>query len=297
MKRVLCIGHAVQDYVFHVPQLPQRAEKYRADAFTCAGGGPAATAAVAVARLGGAAQLVARVGADPIADAIEHELRSYGVDCRYLRRIDGCSSSISAVFIDAQGERMIVNHVDTKLARDPMWLGEIDVTTADAVLADTRWPEGAAELLGRARRAGKIAVLDADVPVPQAWEFLAAATHIAFSRPGLRDFSGHDEIERALREVAARTGAWCCVTLGGEGVVYAANGELAREPAFAVQPRDTLGAGDVWHGALALALAEGMREPEAVRAASAAAAIKVGRVGGRAAIPTRAERDRLLGAT
>jgi sulfofructose kinase len=294
MKRVLCIGHAVQDYVFRVPHLPQRAEKYRADGFTCAGGGPAATAAVAITRLGGAAQLVARVGADSIADAIEHELRSYGVDCQYLRRIDGCSSSISAVFVDAQGERMIVNHVDAQLTRDPAWLSQVDVTAADAVLADTRWPEGAAELLGHARRASKLAVLDADLPVPKEWDFLASATHIAFSRPGLCDFCGHDEFEQALRDVATRTGAWCCVTLGGDGVVYTANGQLAREPAFAVQPRDTLGAGDVWHGAFALALAEGVREPQAVRAASAAAAIKVSRVGGRAAIPTRAERDRLL---
>jgi sulfofructose kinase len=295
MKRVLCVGHAVQDYVFHLPQLPQRAEKYRADAFACNGGGPAATAAVTIARLGGFARLVARVGADSIADAIERELQSYGVDCRYLRRIDGCSSSISAVFVDVRGERMIVNHIDPALSRDPGWLASVDVREADAVLADTRWPEGAAELLGRARRAGKPAVLDADVPVPSAPEFLACATHIAFSRPGLRDLVGHEDFDRALRDITARTGAWCCVTLGGEGVAYTVDQGVAREPAHAVNVRDTLGAGDVWHGAFALALAEGAAEVAAVRAASAAAALKVERAGGRAAIPTRLERDQLLG--
>jgi sulfofructose kinase len=65
-------------------------------------------------------------------------------------------------------------------------------------------------------------------------------------------------------------------------------------PAFVVTAVDTLGAGDVWHGAFALALAEGEDEPAAVRAASAAAAIKVTRHGGRAGAPTRAERDALL---
>jgi sulfofructose kinase len=69
---------------------------------------------------------------------------------------------------------------------------------------------------------------------------------------------------------------------------------LQRVPAFAVTAVDTLGAGDVWHGAFALALAEGDSELAAVRAASAAAAIKVTRHGGRAGAPTRAERDELL---
>jgi sulfofructose kinase len=65
-------------------------------------------------------------------------------------------------------------------------------------------------------------------------------------------------------------------------------------PAFDVTAVDTLGAGDVWHGAFALALAEGMDERAAVRAASATAALKVSRFGGRDAVPTRAERDQLL---
>ena len=70
MPRVLCIGHAVQDFVFAVETMPTSAEKYRADGFETLGGGPAATAAVAIAGLGGEAALAARVGADRIADMI-----------------------------------------------------------------------------------------------------------------------------------------------------------------------------------------------------------------------------------
>lgn len=331
MTRVLCVGHAVQDHVFRVPQLPTRAEKYRASGFMSAGGGPAATAAVTIARLGGVARLAARVGDDAIADSIESELRGLGVDCAGLRRCAGRQSSLSAVFVDAAGERMIVNHTDPAMPADPSWLDALPLDDVDAVLVDTRWPEGAARALARARAANLPAILDADLPVPRDGVLLSHATHVAFSEPGLRDYARDDDLAHALQVVAQRTGAWCAVTLGGEGAlvvdgrgleVGAAGGAgaaasagrratagVAAAPhpardgwpggceklaAFAVEPVDTLGAGDVWHGAFALALAEGASEREAVRAAAAAAAIKVSRAGGRAAIPTRAERDRFL---
>ncbi|MGB8327726.1 MAG: PfkB family carbohydrate kinase, partial [Steroidobacteraceae bacterium] len=65
---VMCVGHAVQDFVFSLATLPDRGAKYRAERFDSVGGGPAATAAVTVARLGGHASLAARVGADAVAD-------------------------------------------------------------------------------------------------------------------------------------------------------------------------------------------------------------------------------------
>jgi sulfofructose kinase len=294
MSRVLCVGHAVQDYVFRLPHLPDRGEKYRATDFMTVGGGPAATAAVAIAKLGGSASLAARVGDDPIAAAIEMELTGFGVDCRHLRRMRGCSSSLSAVFVDDAGERMIVNHTDSRLPKAPQWLESIPLDGIDAVLADTRWPEGAGAMLARAKQAGLPAVLDADVPVPKDAALLRRATHAAFSAPGLADYCGHHDPQRGLQQVAASTGIWCCVTLGADGVLYTDGSALERVPAFRVDVVDTLGAGDVWHGAFALALADGADEPAAIRLASAAAALKVQRPGGRAGAPTRAERDQFL---
>ncbi len=304
MRRVLCVGHAVQDFIFRTPQLPRSAEKHRASGFRSVGGGPAATAAVTIARLGGAARLAARVGDDAIADTIARELLDFGVDCRHLRRFAGHQSSLSAVFVDDAGERLIVNHTDPAMPTDPAWLlAEIDWQDVDAVLADTRWPEGAEAVLRMARERGLPAVLDADVPVPKDGRLLSAATHVVFSLIGLRDFSGCSddpkEIETVLRGIAASTSCWCGVTLGAQGVAIAdgRHGDslpVQYEPAFRVTPVDTLGAGDVWHGAFALALAERCSEREAVRAACAAAAVKVTRDGGRAGAPTRAERDSLL---
>jgi sulfofructose kinase len=305
VKTVLCVGHAVQDHVYTLPRLPVGGSKNRASGFASVGGGPAATAAVAIARLGGAARLAARVGDDEMAGEIERELRDHGVDCALLRRFPGRASSRSAVFVDHAGERMIVNHTDPAMPADPAWLEAVDLAGVDAMLADVRWPEGAALMLARAKAAGLPAVLDADVPLPPGSPLPRAATHVAFSLPGLRDHLGLaadvplglEDCTTALQRIARETGAWCAVTLGAEGVLHTRGGEFARSPAFRVTAVDTLGAGDVWHGAFALALAEGADEATAVRAASAAAALKVTRPGGRAGAPTRAERDALLSST
>jgi len=296
MSTVLCVGHAVQDFVFTVPSLPDRGEKYRATSFTSVGGGPAATAAVAIARLGGHAVLAARLGADAAADVIAAELGGYGVDCRHLRRFDGCASSVSAVILDARGERMVVNNLDPGIPTDPRWLPSPAAVGARAVLVDTRWPEGALAALQAARAAGLPAVLDADRPIPPDGALLRAATHVAFSADALADFTGIADPAGALAAVSRSLPGWCCVTAGAAGVHVMAQGQARHFAAFEVPVVDTLGAGDVWHGAFALALAEGRDEAAAVRIASAAAAIKVQRPGGRAGAPTRVELDTFLAA-
>ncbi len=295
MATVLCVGHAVQDYVFAVPALPRTAEKHQASHFTLVGGGPAATAAVAIARLGGRAMLAARVGDDVIANTIVVELESHGVDCSFVRRFPGCSSSLSAVLVDRSGERMIVNYRDPGLPDETGWLPSARQAVAAAVLADSRWPSGAAHALAAARDSGLPAILDADKPVRWGSAMLTAATHVAFSAEALTDCTGEADPVAGLRQAADNLPGWCCVTAGRAGVYVLDGGRLTHHPGHEVPVIDTLGAGDVWHGAFALGLAEGMDETAAVRFASAAAALKVQRRGGRAGAPARAEVEELLG--
>lgn len=286
------MGHAVQDFVFTVPSFPTRPEKHRAEGFVSVGGGPAATAAVTIARLGGRALLAARVGGDPTADLIEAELRGYGVDCRHLRRFPGRASSVSAVLVDRCGERLIVNYLDPELPRAADWLPDPGALGVRAVLADLRWPEGAIQAMRAARRAGIAGILDADRPIPADREVFADASHVAFSHEALRELTGIANPPQALAHLALD--AWCCVTVGAAGVHILHRGQHTHLPGHRVQVVDTLGAGDVWHGAFALAVAEGRDEETAVRFASAAAAVKVQRAGGRAGVPDRAAVERLL---
>lgn len=289
--RVVCVGNAVLDYVFHIDALPAAPGKYPARAFTAVGGGPAASAAVTIARLGGVAVLCSRLGQDPSARLIEEELRAFGVDTQHCKRYAKCQSSVSAVLLEPDGERTVINRLDPDLPTASDWLPELPRDTG-AVLADTRWPEGALALLQGARERAVPAILDADAPIDIDSPLLSAASHIALSSQGLAQLGDPRDPPALLRALRQRTGAWVGVTQGGEGTLYVTDdGSTQRVPAYAVTPVDTLGAGDVWHGAFALALAEGRDEAVAVAFASAAAALKVSRPGGRQAIPVRAELD------
>ena len=291
-REVLCVGIAAQDHVFALDAMPAQATKYRASAFAAVGGGIAATAAVAVARLGGKARLVTRLGDDAIGDAIVAELTAYGVDCGLSPRHRGCVSSISAVLVDKAGERLIVNYLDPRLPEGPEGVPPIPPGVA-VVLADTRWPGGALAALSAAKAAGIHAILDGDMPgAPHA--LYEAATLVAFSREGLAGAVAESDVGRGLEKAARLSDAMMMVTDGARGVSWIEDGAFRHFPAFAVDAVDTLGAGDVFHGALALALAEGRAISDAVRFASAAAAIKVTRFGGRAGAPTRPEVDEFL---
>jgi sulfofructose kinase len=294
MARIVAAGVAVIDFVMHLDEMPSRAEKYRARDAAIVGGGCAATAMVAAARLGGSAALAARLGDDQIGDMIVAGLEAEGVDCSLVRRFAGRRSSFSTVIVSGAGERQIVNFRDMGISFDAVWLEETALPPFEAALGDTRWPQGAAALLHVARERGVPGVLDAEAPVMEAADALSAASHVAFSAQGLRDFTGAFGIPDGLHAASRRIDAWVCVTDGASGVYWIDGGEILHEPAFAVDVVDTLGAGDVWHGAFALGLGEGMGERQAIRFASAAAAIKCTRFGGRDGAPTRAEVEDLL---
>lgn len=297
MTKVICLGLAVWDQIFTLEQLPSGGGKNFATSFSEVGGGPAATAAAAAARLGAETALWSRVGEDDIGQRILTDLQSYGVDTANVRRFPEKNSGLAVVLIDAAGERMIVTPGDPGLNCDPAWLPLEQVAAADVVLADLRWPQGAEKLLEAARQSGAASVLDADLTsAPEAIAPLAeAASHIVFSAPALRTFTGQDDARAGLAKARAKTRGVVAVTTGAEGCFWIdEEGTSGHQPAFSVEVLDTLGAGDVFHGAFAVALAEGQPLPQAMRFATAAAALKCTRPGGRAGTPCRAELERFL---
>ncbi len=294
MTTVLLAGVAVVDFVFLVDEMPNKPEKYRARDSSIVGGGCAASAAVAVARLGGRAQLASRLGADRIGEIIRSDLVSDGVDCRYIQSFPEARSPYASVLIDKTGERQIVSFRDPNIPADAEWLTSQLGSGFDAAMADTRWPAGALAIMTAAREQSKPGVVDAEAPVAEAADALKIASHIAFSAQGLRDFSGHQDLIRGLREAAAQTGAWVCFTDGPKGVTYLDGDAEKTVLPPQVDVVDTLGAGDAWHGAFALALGEGTGELEAIRFANAVASLKCTRFGGREGIPMRDEVEEFL---
>lgn len=290
MARILCLGMSALDAIYRVPAIPDTPTKVIATGFTESGGGMAANASVAVARLGGESHYWGRIGDDALGDRILAELRHDHVDVGAVRRVPDCVSPSAAILIDDAGERLICAYNDPRLGEDASWLPLQKIPGFAAVLADVRWPTGAAAVLDAARTAGRIAVFDGDVGPPAAlWDLAARATHAAFSEAGLHCIAGAGDVGAALGRLATATRALVGVTLGADGFLWRDGTVERRVPAPRIVAVDTLAAGDVWHGAFTLGLGEGSDVAAAARFANAAAAIKCTRVGGRSGAPTRAE--------
>lgn len=298
---VLCAGIIVLDEVFQVERFPEPDGKTQALDFFTVSGGCAANAAVAIARLGARASLAGPLGGpagdDRNGDRVLEALTRERVDCTACVRIPGIASPLSAIFIDAGGERMIVTYRDRRIAdaspADPARL----VAPVDAVLADNRYPAFVRPILTAARARGIPTVLDADRPTDLREDLFGIATHVILSGECLRATAGSDDLATGLSRMAGVTAAFLAVTDGPRDILWLDAGALRRCPAFPVKAVDTLGAGDAFHGGFTLALAEGRDIPAALRFAAATAAIKCTRMGGSAGAPSRAEVDALLAGT
>lgn len=285
MTRIACVGITVLDRIWYLNDLPKEGGKYVAGDYREVGGGPAATAAVAAAKLGAKVDFIGRVGDDDTGQRLLTELQGFGVNTRYTRVIKGARTSQSAVLVDAKGERIIANYPSPDLPAGADWLMDLDFSQWDAVLADVRWHDGAKQAFMLARAQGVPTVLDADITPQDITELVALSDHAAFSAPGLQRLTGINPAPDALKHAQTLTNGQVYVTQGAQGCLWLDNHALRQLPAFKVDVVDTTGAGDVFHGALALGVAQKSLTEDAVRFASAVAALKCTRPGGRAGIP------------
>jgi sulfofructose kinase len=283
--RIICLGLSALDQIWQVDKpFAGGSEKIRASEFATTGGGMAANAAVTIARLGGRPAFWGRGGDDAAGHEMREGLSREGIDVSHFRLFAGGRSSVSGVIVDQSGERQIVNFRG-RFPAEADWLPLDAVAHAVAVLADPRWVEGAIALFSRARQLGVPTVLDADMAEQDVFEQLLPVTdHAIFSEPALTNFAGTAD-DAALSSLACFNCRVIAVTRGRDGVSFIAGGRLHHLPAFDVDAIDTTGAGDVFHGAYAFAIGGGLGVDEAMSFASAAAALKCTRAGGRTAIP------------
>ncbi|WP_035715116.1 PfkB family carbohydrate kinase, partial [Bradyrhizobium genomosp. I (2014)] len=215
---VICLGLAALDQVWRVERLfAGRSEKIKGTGYGTLGGGMAANASVAVARLGASVAFWGRAGND----AAGHEMRSAfvseGVDVENFRLFSDGRSSVSGIIVDGSGERQIVNFRGLyPEAAD--WLPLESVARASSVLADPRWVEGAATLFREARARGIATVLDGDMADAEVFERLLPLTdHAIFSEPALASFAGSAD-DKSLAALA-RFGCRVIAVTRGEGGV------------------------------------------------------------------------------
>jgi sugar/nucleoside kinase (ribokinase family) len=295
--RILCIGIPVRDLTFRVDSVPERGSKANATHLAEICGGNALNAAIAIARLGGR---VAFGG--PMGDARETSSRfilermiAEGIETSHIVRMPDVATPVSAIIIDASGERTLT------IYRDPaLWNVKLSdtnelLTDCRAVLVESRCGPFCIDPCLEARRRGIPVIVGVDRAMALNDGLLTAASHLLFASEQVQETAGIDDDGEALKRLARLTPAFLAATRGPHGTIWLNEaGVLEETPAFPIEAVDTLGAGDIFHGAFTLRLAEGRGVREALRFAAAAAALKCSRHGGGPAAPQRIEVEEFL---
>ncbi|RSM36386.1 ribokinase [Amycolatopsis balhimycina DSM 5908] len=274
---MLLAGLCTVDVVQRVEELPAPGEKVQSLRVDVAAGGPATNAAVTAAALGAEATLLTVLGAHPLAALARADLETHGVEVVDLAPDLLDPPPVSAVAVrDRDGERTVVS----RNAAERHFHVKVPLGEADVVLIDGHYPELA---LAVARGVEAPVVLDAGSWKPVLDDLLplvdvaACSAHFTAPEPGLH--------ERGVGTV---------ITTAGPGPVRwsTADGDSGEVPVASVEARDTLGAGDVWHGALAVAVARERTVPDRIRFANEVAAERVRHVGPRSWTTAIAGRNR-----
>lgn len=268
---VAAVGLCTVDLVQRVDVLPAPGQKVQSTSVEVAAGGPAANAAVAVAALGARARLSTVLGAHPLARLAAVDLSSCGVEVRDVLPDRAEPPAVSAVTVrEDDGERTVVSHNAAGVFAPP----SVDLGDADVLLLDGHHPALALAAAKLARDRGIPVVLDAGSWKPVLADLLPYVDVCACSSAFVPAVPLHNPV--------------VITTNGPDPVRWSAGGETGEVAVPAVTVRDTVGAGDVWHGAAALAVARLGRVPAAadvpkvIEFANRAAGVRIQHEGARA---------------
>ncbi|TFY97535.1 ribokinase [Ramlibacter rhizophilus] len=294
---VLSVGSINADFQFRVERRPEISETLVGHDFVRLGGGKAANVALLAARLGRVARLFGHVGDDELAEQALAPLRSEGVDLAGVRRVPGQATGVAMITVPPDGAKGIVLSLN---ANDAVW-NEADRETlshaiaaapAHSVLvADGEMDADGLQLaLSKARAAGIRTVLDPS-PAERIDDRALALADYVVPNPGeagrLTDVEveGVDSAIAAGRRLLARGAGAACMKLSDGGcVLVRGEGVTCIEP-LGVEVVDTTGAGDAFAGGLAVGLARGETEADALRLAVAASQCAVTGYGSQPAYP------------
>lgn len=303
-RRIFVVGSANMDLVLRVPRFPHAGETLAGSDLNLFSGGKGSNQACAAARLGGQVSFIGCVGHDAFGAQLMQSLQDAGVDVSRVKksmRATGCAS----IYVAPDGENSIVlspganADLDTGQVRAALE----DLTADDFVLLQLEVPfETVQCALERAKAAGATSILD---PAPGRQIDSTTLGLVSILTPNQTEAKlllGRDsranteewELARMGEETLRLGPKWVIFKLGENGcVVYSQNVRESLET-YRVAAEDTTAAGDVFNGALAVALAEGRPMVMAAQFANAAAALSVTRAGAQSSIPMRDELNEFI---
>lgn len=300
--RIAVLGSCTVDLVFRMPRFPFPGETLFADAVELHAGGKGLNQAIAARRLGAEATLIGRIADDPFGHILLEALKSSGVDTRHVAFDPVAGSGVAVPVVLPGGQNSILSAPRANLA---MPVAQVDaardaIATADALLLQFEAPmEVNLAAAGIAAEHGVPVFLNAAPIVPHPRELLALADVLIVNEVEAEmltpELPATASLSDRARNLAAVAKSAAVVTCGADGCLVARDGDVTAVPAFPATPIDTVGAGDAFCAALAVAVCRGAELVEAARFANAAGAISVGRAGAAPSLPHLHEVEALMG--
>ena len=287
---VVCLGHCAWDIIAVVSEFCRSDSKTEALELLQQGGGPAATAAVTLSRLGARAALIGKVGDDGWGHLIVEGLIAEGVATRGLMVEHGCSSPLSFVTVErGTGKRSIVHGRGTVSHLSVADLNAEFLLSGRVLLIDSLHPQAALSAAKMARERGIQVVLDTGAFKPDATDLLSVADVVIAPEYFAAEYAPDKDVAHVGRALLHMGPEVVVITQGERGGHCFTESEEFSYPGFTVEVVDTTGAGDVFHGAFAYGLLQEWALRKTATFASAVAALKCTKLGGRTGIPTLGE--------
>ena len=298
-RQILVVGSSNTDMVIKAAHLPRPGETILGGTFFMNPGGKGANQAVAIARLGGPVTFICKTGSDIFGHQSQQLFEEEGINTSYVFSDSGNPSGVALITVDEKAENCIVvaSGANANLLPSDLEKAEEAIERADLVLMQLEVPmETVCFVADIAWQKGKKVILNPAPAHPLPADLLR---HLYLITPNeteaemitgvkITDESSAGEAARALSGMGVQH---VIITLGSNGALIYSNGKAEMVPALKVEAVDTTAAGDVFNGALTVALSEGRSLKEAARFACKASAISVTRVGAQSSAPYRNEVD------
>ncbi|GBD95921.1 5-dehydro-2-deoxygluconokinase [bacterium BMS3Abin06] len=296
--KVAGLGQCSLDNLFIVDSFPVPDTKKEVIEWTIAGGGPAATALAALSRLGMDCSFYGITGDDEAGRKITDSLRLENIDISGLLKRHLSDSQVAFIAIEKKsGKRTIFWK---RPSAEPLKLDELPddfLDGTDFLLVDGLMAEASIYAAEKARAENIPVMLDAGRVRKGMIELAHLCDYVVGSEEFARELMNNGnsfEPEKTIMRMKSFGAKAVTITLGDKGSITASGNEVFQTPAFKVDVVDTTGAGDVFHGGYIYGLLQKWDIKNVVRFASAFAALKCKKLGGRAGIPTLEEVENLL---
>jgi ribokinase len=299
---IVVVGSSNTDMIIRVPRIPRAGETLLGGEFLTAAGGKGANQAVGAARAGGKVALIARVGRDTFGDQAIAGLRRDGIDVSRVFRDKLTASGVALIFVAKDGENSIAvaGGANAKLSPSDVKKAARDIRSAALLVVQLETPlatvTAAVEL---AAKAGVPVILNPAPARPLPNSLLKRISILTPNETEAELLTGIKVTDpaaaaKACAKLRSRGVGIVILTLGERGAFLAdANGQRL-VPGFKVKTVDSTAAGDIFNGALSVALAEGKAVLDAVRFANAAAALSATRLGAQPSAPSRADIEKFI---